>query len=118
MWLNTLPTKSGVSTTMRPQKLVTCHHVDFRKHCHVCFGSFIEAYEDADVSNNLHDCTLECIALGLTRNLQGSIVCLDLDIRYVIKYCTFTPLPIPDQVIKHIIHWGKKSTQAQSEDIT
>jgi hypothetical protein len=47
-------------------------------------------------------CTHKCIALGLTGNLQGSIKFYCLNTGRVLKHCSFTPMPMPNQIIKHV----------------
>ena len=68
MWINALPSGSGVSTTLSPREIVTRHKMDFTKHCQEVWA-YVEAHEDPDTSNTLHDRTTECIALGPTGNL-------------------------------------------------
>jgi hypothetical protein len=100
MWINALPSRSGVSTVLSPQEIVTHHKMDFDKHCRVRFGAYVEAHEDPDISNTLRDRTTACIALGPTGNLQGSIACFDLETGRVLKRRNVTPLPMPDRIIK------------------
>ena len=102
MWINALPSGSGVSTVLSPREIVTHHKMDFTKHCRVRFGAYVEAHDDPDVSNTLRDRTTACIALGPTGNLQGSIACFDLTTGRVIKRRTVTPLPMPDRIIKAV----------------
>ena len=53
MWINALPSGSGVSTTLSPREIVMRHKMDFTKHCRVKFGAYIEAHEDPETSNTL-----------------------------------------------------------------
>lgn len=41
LWLNAFPMKSGVSTTLSPREMVLRQKLDFRKHCHTLFGSYV-----------------------------------------------------------------------------
>ncbi len=109
MWIKALPSGSGVSTTLSPREIVTRHKMFFAKHCRVKFGAYVEVHEDPDTSNTLHNHTTECIALGPTGNLQGSIACFDLGTRRVLKRRTITPLPMPDHVIKKVLNSGARN---------
>ena len=79
MWLNALLNDNGVSTTLSPREIVTRHKLDFTKHCRVRFGAYVKESADADVTNTIHERTQECIALGPTKNFQGSVACFDLE---------------------------------------
>ena len=65
----------------------------------------MDASEDAVVTNTLQDKTQECIALGSSGNVQGSIKCLDLSTGHV-----------PDRVIKKVIMMGKRAKQTPAGD--
>ena len=53
--------------------------VNFTKHCTVDVGAYIEASTDAIITNSNNNRTHACIALGPSRNRQGSINCFDID---------------------------------------
>ena len=53
--------------------------VNFTKHCKVDVGAYVEASTDAIITNGNNDRTHAVIALGPSRNRQGSIKCFDLD---------------------------------------
>ena len=117
MWMNALPADNGVSDTISPREIVTRLKMNFDKHCKVLFGSYVKASEDSDITNTLRDRTQECIALGPTGNVQGSLACFDINTGEVLTRCTVTSLPMPDRVVKKMIAWGKKSTQMRKQDI-
>eukprot|EP00804_Cyclotella_cryptica_P026860 CCRYP_019980-RA/>CCRYP_019980-RA protein AED:0.34 eAED:-0.36 QI:0/-1/0/1/-1/0/1/0/208 len=79
MWLNALLNRNGVSLTMSPREIVLRVKMDFKKNCRVRFGAYVEASADETFTNKLRDRTKECIALGPTGNLQGSIACFNLN---------------------------------------
>jgi hypothetical protein len=95
MWLNALPHRTGVSQILSPREIVTHIKMDFKKHCRVKFGAYVEASSDEIITNTLRDRTEECIALGPTGNFQGSVACLHLDTGRVVSQRTITPLPMP-----------------------
>jgi hypothetical protein len=55
--------------------------------------------------------THECIALGPTGNLQGSVKFYCLTTGRVLKYCSFTPMPMPEWVIKRVDAIGEHEGQ-------
>jgi hypothetical protein len=54
------------------------------------------------------------IALGQTGNLQGTVKFYCLNTGPVLKHCSFTPLPMPDRVIKQVNTIGLKEKQRRS----
>ena len=96
MWINAVPHRNGVSTTMSPREIVLGVKMDFKQHCRVRFGMYVEVRVDKVITNTLHDRTEECIALGPTGNLQGSIACLNLNSGRVVTRRTVTALPMPN----------------------
>ena len=42
-WLNTFPPAGGISTTYSPCTIITGKPVDYDKHCHIQFGSYVQA---------------------------------------------------------------------------
>jgi hypothetical protein len=53
LWLNTFPTKSGVSETLSPHKIVMRHKLDFAKYCRVLFGSYCKTYDKPVPTNTM-----------------------------------------------------------------
>eukprot|EP00956_Cyclotella_meneghiniana_P028301 scaffold65295_cov71-Cyclotella_meneghiniana.AAC.14 len=106
-WINGFPNENGVSKVYSPREIVTGMSIDFKKHARARFGSYIEASEDADITNNMQGRTTPCICLGPSGNVQGSVVCYNLETKKIIKRRTIKPLPMPDRVIKRAISIGK-----------
>jgi hypothetical protein len=46
LWLNAFSTKSGVSETLSPCKIVMRHKLDFTKHCRAQFSSYCKAHDE------------------------------------------------------------------------
>jgi hypothetical protein len=68
-WLNALPTRNGVSTTLSPRTIVTGATIDFNRHCQLEFGEYAQVDEEHD--NSMASCTTGAIALPPTGNAQG-----------------------------------------------
>eukprot|EP00804_Cyclotella_cryptica_P025805 CCRYP_002681-RA/>CCRYP_002681-RA protein AED:0.69 eAED:0.64 QI:0/0/0/0.5/1/1/2/0/329 len=111
-----MPTTRGISTTLSPREIVTQQEVDFGHHCPVLFCAYIQASEDAIITNTMQPRTHACVALGPSGYLQGSVKCINLEMGMVVKSGTVTKLPMPDSIIRQISYWGKKSKQAEFPD--
>ena len=68
-WLNAFPPKSGVSTLHGPRKIVTGQQLDFKKHCMLPFGAYVQTHEEPTPSNTQEARTIGAIAMGPTGNL-------------------------------------------------
>eukprot|EP00956_Cyclotella_meneghiniana_P035517 scaffold115573_cov38-Cyclotella_meneghiniana.AAC.1 len=115
-WINGFPNENGVSKVYSPREIVTGMSIDFKAHARARFGSYIEASEDADITNNMQGRTVPCICLGPSGNVQGSVVCYNLETKKVIKRRTIKPLPMPDRVIKRVISIGKASKRKRTAE--
>eukprot|EP00804_Cyclotella_cryptica_P008709 CCRYP_018545-RA/>CCRYP_018545-RA protein AED:0.54 eAED:0.53 QI:0/0/0/1/0/0/3/0/279 len=112
MWISAVPHKNGISTVMSPREMVLGMKMDFKKHCRVRFGAYVEASCDEMVTNTLRDRTEECIALGPTGNLQGSIACFNLNTGRVVSRRTITVLPMSDRIIKRLCVWERNPSKS------
>lgn len=90
--------------------------IAYQKHCHACWGSYVEMSEDEDVMNMMQDRTAPCISFGPAGNIQGSIKCYNIEIKQIAKRHTITPLPMPDQIIHTVIKMGKRAKQICVKD--
>jgi hypothetical protein len=99
LWLNAFPVKTGIFAVYSPQELIVRWRLDYKKYCRVLPGTYCEVHDQPTLTNTMAWQMHECIALGPTGNLQGSIkfYCLTTG---RLKRCSFTPMPMPDQVIK------------------
>eukprot|EP00956_Cyclotella_meneghiniana_P026461 scaffold57247_cov37-Cyclotella_meneghiniana.AAC.7 len=114
MWMNAFLSDSGVSTEYSPKEIVTGLKFDFKLHCQARFGSYVEASEDAIVTNTIKDRTQPCIVLGPTGNVQGGVYCYNLETKRVVERRTITPLPMPDRVIRRVIKLGERAKQLRT----
>ncbi len=53
LWLNAFLTKSGVSETLSPRKIIMRHKLDFTKHCKAQFGSYCKAHDEPVPTNTM-----------------------------------------------------------------
>jgi hypothetical protein len=102
LWPNTFPVKNGISTTFLPQELLVRWKLNYNKHCRVLPETYCEAHDEPSPFNSMTPCTHKTIALGPMGNLQGSIKFYCLTTRRVLKRRLFTPLPMPDCIIKRV----------------
>ena len=112
MMLN-VPINDKGCQTHSPREVVTGRRFNVERHCRCVFGEYVEASEDADVTNDMKPRTEPCIALGWSRNEQGSIVCFQVRNAKLVQCCTFEPLPMPDLIIRAMNAWGKLSAKAK-----
>jgi hypothetical protein len=100
LWLNAFPVRSGILSTFSPRELLVRWRLDHKKHCRVLLGTYCEVHDEPMPTNTMTPQTHECIALGPTGNLQGSVKFYCLTTGRVLNRCSFTPMPMPDRVIK------------------
>ena len=113
LWLNAFPVKSGITQTNSPQELLTRWRLDYKKHCQVQPGTYCEVHDEPVPTNTMAWCAHKAIALGPTGNLQGSKKkCINTG--WVLKHRSFTPMPMPDRVIKRVNKIGEREGQGQT----
>jgi hypothetical protein len=100
MWLNYFPPKGGVSPTLSPQTIVTGLTPNAEKHCRLPFGAYAQVHVEVSPSNDvIVSRTVGGISLGPTRNIQGIYKFMSLLTGKLIKARSFTPLPMPEDVV-------------------
>ena len=114
LWLNAFPVKSGISATYSPRELILRWRLDYKKHCRVLPGTYCEVHDKPVPTNTMAWRTHECIALGPTGNLQGSVKFYCLTTGRVLKRRSFTPMPMPDRVIKRVNTIGEREGQGRT----
>jgi hypothetical protein len=114
LWLNPFPVKSGISAVYPPQELIVRWRLDYKKHCRVLPGTYCEVHDQPTPTNTMAWRTHECIALGPTGNLQGSIKFYCFMTGRVLKHRSFTPMPMPDRVIKRVDAIGEHEGQGRT----
>jgi hypothetical protein len=111
LWLNAFPVKTGISSTYLPQEILVRWQLDYKKHYRVLPGTYRKVHDEPDSSNSMVGRTHEGIALGPTGNLQGSVKIFCLNTGRVLKWRSFTALPMPTRVIKRVDTIGAQEAQ-------
>ena len=96
LWLNAFSIKSRILSTFSPRELLVRWRLDYKKHCRVLPGTYYKVHEEPVPTNTMTPRTHECIALGPTGNLQGSVKFYCLTTGRVLNCRSFTPMPMPD----------------------
>ena len=110
-WLNAFPVKGGISENMSPGLIMTGKSVDFQLHCKQPFGSYVQTHEENSPRNSQQARTLGAITLGLNNSSQAGYYFMNLNTGKRIHRRSWTPVPMPDEVIKRIEQLGKKDNQ-------
>ena len=70
LWLNMFPPKVGIGS-VSPRTLITGIKLDYKNHCQLPFGYYVQAHEEPTPTNSPAARTIGAITLGPTGNLQG-----------------------------------------------
>ena len=77
---------------------------------------YVEASEDADVTNDMKSRTYSGIYLGTTGNIQGTHKVFDIKTGKVKKPRTISVFPMPDRVLKLVNQWGQRSQREEVQN--
>jgi hypothetical protein len=99
-WLNMFPATDGISTTMSPRSIIAGLKLDYRKHCRLEFGSYVQVHEEHD--NSMATRTTGAIALRPTGNDQGGYYFFSLATGRRLNRNRWTALPMPAEVIDRV----------------
>jgi hypothetical protein len=55
LWLNDFPPSSGISQTYSPRTIMTGTTLDYKTHCRLPFGAYVETHEENKPSNTLKE---------------------------------------------------------------
>jgi len=102
LWLNAFQVKSGISQTISPPEILMSWRLDYKKHCWVQPGTYCEVHDEPVPTNTMAWRSHKAIALGPTGNLQGSVKIYCINTGRVLKHRSFTPMPMPNRVIKQV----------------
>ena len=103
LWLNSFPDKNEISDILSPREIITRKKIELKKHGKALFGSYVEASEDANITDDMKSRTRECIALGPTGNRQGSQKVLCLRTGTVLTRPWIVEYLMPNRVIKRLM---------------
>ena len=67
LWLNAFPVRNGVSKVYSPRSIVLRTKLNWKRQCHVPFGTYCEIHNEPDPSNDMTPRTDEGIAVGAQR---------------------------------------------------
>ena len=107
LFINVVPDPLGVSERYSPREIVTQRKFDFELDCKVLFGSYVQASNDAIITNTMKLRTHGCVALGTSGNWQGTTKCFDIETGKVVTRRVVKEVPYPDCVIKRVNDLGK-----------
>jgi hypothetical protein len=99
-WLNCFPPGRGLSATMSPRQIMTGQRIDFRKHCQLEYGSYVQTHDEHD--NTMTQRTTGALAMRPTGNTQGGYWFYNLTTGRLINRRKWTELPMPNDVIERI----------------
>jgi hypothetical protein len=102
MMLNVFPAKGGVSEYYSPHVLMNKTDLDYKKHCMIPFGAYVQAFQENKPSNTLEARAIDGIYLRPMRNRQGGHEIMNLATGLVITRHKVTALPITDSAIKAV----------------
>ena len=114
LWMNAFPVKSGMSDKISPCELLLHRRLNNKKHCRVELGTYCEVHNEPTQTNTMTPQMHEAIALGPTGDLQGSVKLYYIHTGRVLKHCSFTPMPMPDHVIRRVNAIGKHKGQGRA----
>jgi Reverse transcriptase (RNA-dependent DNA polymerase)/Zinc knuckle len=99
-WLNCFPPSDGVSDTLSPRAIVDGSNIEYKKHCKLSFGEYVQTHEPHD--NTMVPRTVGAIALRPTGNDQGGHFFYSLSTGKRINRSRWTKLPMPDEVVQRV----------------
>ena len=106
-WLNVFPRKSGISKTFGPRAIIIGSHIDYKRHCSMECGQYVETHESTD--NSMNERTCPAIFLRTNGNEQGGAFFISLRTGQRLNRQAWTSLPMPDTVIS-TVHSLAKTT--------
>eukprot|EP00980_Cylindrotheca_fusiformis_P023601 scaffold10669_cov67-Cylindrotheca_fusiformis.AAC.1 len=57
--INMFPAKGGISSHYSPHMILSHRNIDFKKHCQIEFGSYVQASQENDPTNTNHARTID-----------------------------------------------------------
>jgi hypothetical protein len=95
-WLNAFPHRLEVSQTLSPRTIVTGLGIDYKKHCRIEYGQYVQTHEKHD--NTMTTRTIGALALRPTGNQQGCYYFYSLMSGQGLHRTHWTELPMPAEV--------------------
>jgi hypothetical protein len=106
-YINGLPWERGVSLILSPMTIITGRKLDYRLHCTVPFGTYVQVRRGTD--NTMRYRTFGAIVMGPMANIQGGMIFMSLRSGRKVERDNpdYTVLPMPDEVIDRVNRMGK-----------
>jgi len=101
------PPNNGASDVLSPRAIITGTRPDYKRHCRIEPGSYVQTHEEHD--NSMQSRTLGAIALRPAGNAQGSYYFLNLRAGHRIMRMRWTELNMPDEVINRVHILARRS---------
>ena len=99
-WLNSFPSKDGVSSQHSPRRIMVGYEVSYTKHVRLPYGAYVQTHENH--SNDMSQRTMGAICLGPTGNRQGGHWFLSLTSGSRVRRNHWTDMPMPQDVIARV----------------
>ena len=99
-WLNSFPSKDGVSSRHSPRRIMVGYEISYTKHVKIPFGAYVQTHESH--SNDMSQRTMGAICLGPTGNQQGGHWFLSLTSGSRVRRNRWTPMPMPQEVVSRV----------------
>ena len=78
--------------------IVTGRKLDYKKHCTMEFGTYVQAHNKNDPSNNNIEQSIDGIYLRPNENIQGGHLIMNLNTGKIISRARVTKIPLPSTV--------------------
>eukprot|EP00980_Cylindrotheca_fusiformis_P021605 scaffold8458_cov76-Cylindrotheca_fusiformis.AAC.1 len=96
------PAKGGISAHYSPHMILSHRNVDYKKHCQIEFGSYVQASQENDPTNTNRARAINGIYLCPTNNIQGGHEIMDLYTGRVIVRLKVIEIPVTQTVINRV----------------
>lgn len=100
--LNMFPVKGGVSEYYSPRVIMHETRLEYKKHCLIPFGAYVQGLQENDPTNTMEEQTVDAIYLKPNNNHQGRHVLMDLQTGRVITWRKATEIPVNHMVIQTV----------------
>jgi hypothetical protein len=108
-WLNVFPPVGGISKTLGPQTIIMGSRIDYKKHCQMEYGQYVETHEPH--TNNMKERTCPAIFLRTNGNEHGGAFFMSLRTGQRLNRTAWTILPMPDGVIDTVHRLAQTDTE-------
>jgi hypothetical protein len=111
-WINAFPHKYGISKTISPRTIVTGRHIDYKLHCRIEFGQYVQKHEKHN-SNNMESRTVGALTMRPTGNAQGGYYLYGLATGIRLNRTHWTELPMPSSVEERLKTLARRANADQ-----